>query len=91
MFQLGTIAAMALDSYMPAARALATAFPNGSWLSTGALSGNNGNVPPKLPSAAAVMAWELHVPPSVGNGSAGGSSWSGSAADLAVSRSSLMK
>ena len=74
------MAAMGLDTYAPAVQAMATAYPLGSWLSTGAIPNA---APPKLPTASAVMAWELHVPSSVGDGSAA-SSWSGSSADLAV-------
>ena len=84
--QLGVMTALGLDAYAPAVATMALSYPSGSWLSTGATPTT---VPPKLPSPAALIAFELHVPASVGNGTtaaaAGADRWSGSAAELGVS------
>jgi lysosomal acid phosphatase len=63
--QLGLLAALKLDQHLPAVNAFAVNSPTGSWLSTGSsvqVSSNLTFPPPKLPSAAAVLSFELLAP-----------------------------
>ena len=66
--QLGLLAALKLDQHMPAVDAFAGYSPTGSWLSTGSETQIAANItlpPPKLPSAAAILSFELLVPVNV--------------------------
>lgn len=66
--QLGLLSALKLDQYLPAVTAFNASSPSGSWLSTGSsvqLASNLTLPPPKLPSAAAVLSFELFAPSNV--------------------------
>ena len=66
--QLGLLSALRLDQYLPAVNAFAANSPSGSWLSTGSSVQVTSNLtlpPPKLPSAAAVVSFEVFVPSNV--------------------------